>query len=320
MSNNINTPKTIPEYLDLLRAALKGKDPALVQDALYDAEEYLRAELAENPGQDEASVLEKVASSYGAPEEVAEIYNEREVAVSEAFRSPRASIQQTKSSEGVASVGVSVNKKPQNPIAWFFGVAADPRAYAALFYMLLSMFTGIFYFTWAVTGLSMSLGFMILIIGIPFAVLFMGSVWALSLVEGRLVETMLGVRMPRRPAYGKREGGFLTRIKEILVDPRTWATLLYMLLMLPLGIVYFTVAVTALALSLSFLFAPVAYLMGYADNINLTWNGATIVDQPWMMLPMFISGALGVFVTLHVARGIGKLHGMMAKHLLVKIG
>lgn len=319
MSNSTNTPKTIPEYLDLLRAALKGKDPALVQDALYDAEEYLRAELAENPGQDEASVLEKVATSYGAPEEVAEIYNEREVAVSEAFRSPRASIQQTQSSAGVASVGVSVNKKPQNPIAWFFGVAADPRAYAALFYMLLSMFTGIFYFTWAVTGISMSAGFMILIIGIPFAVLFMGSVWALSLVEGRLVETMLGVRMPRRPAYGKREGGFLERIKEILIDPRTWATLLYMLLMLPLGIIYFTVAVTALALSLSFLFAPIAYLMGYADNINLSWDGATIVDQPWMMLPMFIGGALGVFVTLHVARGIGKLHGMMAKHLLVKI-
>ena len=319
MSNNTNTPKTIPEYLDLLRAALKGKDPALVQDALYDAEEYLRAELAENPGQDEASVLEKVASSYGAPEEVAEIYNEREVAVSEAFRSPRASIQQTKSSEGVASVGVSVNKKPQNPIAWFFGVAADPRAYAALFYMLLSMFTGIFYFTWAVTGLSMSLGFMVLIIGIPFAVLFMGSVWALSLVEGRLVETMLGVRMPRRPAYGKREGGFLERIKEILVDPRTWATLLYMLLMLPLGIIYFTIAVTMLSLSLSFLLAPVAYLMGYVDAINFTWDGVTYADQPWLAVPMCIGGALGVFITLHVARGIGKLHGLMAKHLLVKI-
>jgi len=37
------------------------------------------------------------------------------------------------------------------------------------------------------------------------------------------------------------------------------------------------------------------------------------------MIPMFLAGALGIFVTLHVARGIGKLHGMMAKHLLVKI-
>ena len=319
MSNILQTPKTIPEYLELLRAALKGKDPALVQDALYDAEEYLRAELAEHPEQNEASVLEKVATSYGAPDAVAAIYSEREVVISEAFRSPRASIAPTKSSEGVASVGVSVNKKPQNPIAWFFGVAADPRAYAALFYMLFSLATGIFYFTWAVTGLSLSLGFMMLIIGIPFAVLFMGSVWALSLVEGRLVETMLGVRMPRRPAYVSSEGGFLTRIKDILVDPRTWATLLYMLLMLPLGITYFTIAVTALSMSLSFLLAPVAYLTGYAHNISLNFNGMTLADEPWVMIPMFIAGALGIFVTLHVARGIGKLHGMMAKHLLVKI-
>jgi hypothetical protein len=318
MSNILQAPKTIPEYLELLRAALKGKDPALVQDALYDAEEYLRAELAEHPEQDEASVLEKVATSYGAPEEVAEIYQEREQAVTEAFRSPRASIAPTKSSEGVASVGVSVNKKPQNPIAWFFGVAADPRAYAALFYMLLSVATGTFYFTWAVTGLSLSLGFMILIIGIPFAVLFMGSVWALSLVEGRLVETMLGVRMPRRPAYVNQEGGFLTRIKDILVDPRTWATLLYMLLMLPLGNIYFSIALIGLVLSLGFLATPIVYLMGYADHVQVF--NFTLLEQPWIMIPMFIIGALGIFVTLHVARGIGKLHGMMAKHLLVKIG
>lgn len=43
---NTSLPTTIPEYLDRLRAALAGADPALVQDALYDAEEYLRAELA----------------------------------------------------------------------------------------------------------------------------------------------------------------------------------------------------------------------------------------------------------------------------------
>ena len=43
-------PTTIPEYLEHLRRSLAGADPALVQDALYDAEEYLRSELAENPG------------------------------------------------------------------------------------------------------------------------------------------------------------------------------------------------------------------------------------------------------------------------------
>ena len=33
----MTTPKTIPEYLEQLRAALADADPALVQDALYDA-------------------------------------------------------------------------------------------------------------------------------------------------------------------------------------------------------------------------------------------------------------------------------------------
>ncbi|PSD25471.1 hypothetical protein C7E17_26745, partial [Stenotrophomonas maltophilia] len=36
-------PTTIPQYLAQLRVALEGADPAMVQDALYDAEEYLRS-------------------------------------------------------------------------------------------------------------------------------------------------------------------------------------------------------------------------------------------------------------------------------------
>ena len=73
---NNATPKTIPEYLDQLRYELRSADPALLQDALYDAEEYLRSELAENPGVGEAEMLARIATSYGAPEEVAAIYRE----------------------------------------------------------------------------------------------------------------------------------------------------------------------------------------------------------------------------------------------------
>ena len=65
-------PTTIPVYLDQLRAALSGADKAMIQDALYDAEEYLRAEMAANPGTSEADVIASVAGSYGAPEEVAD--------------------------------------------------------------------------------------------------------------------------------------------------------------------------------------------------------------------------------------------------------
>src|SRR5678810_566191 len=100
------------------------------------------------------------------------------------------------------------------------------------------------YFTWVVAGVSMSAGLAVLIIGVPFVILYFGSVRILSLVEGRIVEVMLGERMPRRPLYGTRGKPLLERIKDIFVDPRTWSTQLYFLLMLPLGIVYFTLAVT----------------------------------------------------------------------------
>src|SRR5579875_1172169 len=168
----MTTPQTIKEYLAQLRAALAGADPAMIQDALYDAEEHLRSELAENPGMSEAELLAKVAASYGAPGEVAEIYRTTEQTVARALRPP-----------------------PPRPrrSAWgrFFGVIADPHTYGALFYMLLALATGIFYFTWAVAGLSMSAGFAITIIGAPFFLLFMASVRGLSLLESRIVEGML---------------------------------------------------------------------------------------------------------------------------------
>src|SRR5687768_10813907 len=185
--NEMTTPTltSIALYLAQVRDALGDADPALVQDALYDAEEYLRSELAENPGVDEATVVARVARSYGAPEEVAEIYRDTEAKVAKALRTPSA-------------------PPRRSALGRFFGVIADPRAYAGLFYMVLALATGIAYFTVAVTGVSLSAGLSILIIGVPFAILFVGIVRLLSLVEGRIVETLLGVRMPRRPLYNDR--------------------------------------------------------------------------------------------------------------------
>jgi uncharacterized membrane protein len=305
---NTDLPRNIPDYLEHLRRALAGADPALVQDALYDAEEYLRSELAENPGRSEAEVIAAVASSYGAPEEVAEIYRDTEVKVATALRTP----------------------PPRPRRSWagrFFGVVADPRAYAAMFYMLLALATGIFYFTWVVTGVSLSLGLAVLVIGIPFVILYFGSVRVLSLVEGRIVEVMLGERMPRRPLYSTRGKPWLTRIGDMFTDPRTWATQLYFLLMLPLGIAYFTVVTTLVAMSGAFIGAPIAVWTGLAerslevDGWQLhAFDGNFVVTsvEPWALPLLLVAGILLLFGTLHLARGIGYLHGQLAKHLLVK--
>lgn len=291
------TPRTVEQYLDALRSALKGADPALVQDALYDAEEHLRAELAQRTGDAEGDVLARIVASYGAPDEVADAYRANEATIQKALRTP-------------------VPKPRTSAIGRFFGVYADPRAYLSLLYMLLALVTGIVYFTFATTGLSLSIGFAILIIGVPFFLLFVGTARVVALAEGRIVESMLGTRMPRRPMYPDRETPLLQRIVDMLKDPRTWGTLVYFVAMLPLGVFYFTFAAVGLVVSLATMIAPIFVLLYHAGLVEI--DGIVSSPHPALLPLVSILGFLLLTVTMHLARGIGYLHGQLAKTLLVQ--
>ena len=291
-------PTTIPAYLERLRQSLQGCDPALAQDALYDAEDYLRSELAANPGKSEAEVIAAVAGSYGAPDEVADIYRDTEVKVQTALRPP-------------------APPKRESLAGRFFGVLTDPHTYGSLFYMVLAMATGTFYFSWVVTGASLSLGLAILIIGIPFVILFIGATRILALVEGRIVEVMLGERMPRRPLYSDKTLPVLQRIGAMFTDPRTWGTMLYFVAMLPLGIAYFTLVVTTMSVGLALIAAPIAQALGYGHYVHLDHTGWFDPTSPWAWPLLVLAGLLLVFATLHLARLIGRMHGKLAKYLLV---
>jgi len=304
----MNAPRSIDEYLKQLRTALAGADPALIQDALYDAEEYLRAEVAANPGKSEADVLELIASTYGAPEEVATAYRDTEVKVRQALKTPMP-----------RAAGSS------SALARFFGVYLDPRTYTSLFYMLLTLATGIVYFTFVVTGLSLSAGFAILIIGIPFFLAFIGIARVIALGEGRLLEAISGERMPRRPVHPGPPAGWWARIGEMLKDVRTWTTLAYLVLMLPLGIIYFTVAVTGLAISTSFIGAPLSVvarhfgLHFYTVNFGYYTVGASEYSGIAAVV-LLVIGVLLLTLLMHVARGLIRLHAQLAKALLVVPG
>ena len=308
----MNAPRSIDDYLKQLRGALAGEDPALIQDALYDAEEYLRAEVAAHPGKSEADVLELIASTYGAPDEVAAAYRDTERKVKAALKTPT-----PKPAPGAS------------PLLRFFGVYLDPRAYSSLFYMLLTIATGVAYFTFAVVGLSLSAGLAVLIIGVPFFLAFIAVARVIALGEGRLLEAITGERMPRRPVHPGPPANWWTRIVEMLKDARTWTTLLYLLLMLPLGIFYFTVAVTLLAVSLAFIATPLAVLADYFGWIHANvWDHIRLGDDVlWSTAHPLLSGVLwfvlGVALLtlfMHGARALVRGHALLAKSLLVKRG
>ena len=159
---------------------------------------------------------------------------------------------------GAHGTRASPRKAATTAFGRFFAVYGDSRTWTALFYMLLALVTGVFYFTTVVTGLSTSAGLIVLIVGIPFFLLFVGFTRVLALAEGRLVESLLGQRMPRRPLYPAKGVPIFERIKQMLVDRRTWTTMFYFLLMLPLGILYFVIATVGICVSIGLVGGAVA--------------------------------------------------------------
>ena len=291
----------IRSYLESLRKELAGCDPATIQDALDDAEDHLRTAVARarttDPNAPEGGTWQRAIDRYGSPAEVAEGYREYET---------------------LAPPGIVPSMEPENGslISRFLGVVRDPRAYAALLYTLLALPLGIIYFTWTITGISLGIGLLPLIIGLPFIGIFLLSVHGLAVVEGRVVESLLGIRMPRRVVFSKRHLGWWGQMKAWLVDRKTWTTIVYFLLMILVGTIYFSIMTAMISLSLGLIAAPFLELfvrVGWLDG-----NTSLSVIPIWAIWISIPSGLLDWILTLHLARIIGRWHGRVAKGLLVR--
>ena len=289
---------SIEEYLDQLKIELKDSDAATVQDALADAEEHLRTALAnrkqEQPEASEEEALGQVIEQYGSPDEIASAYKEVERLTRPLARK------------------VPVE---QGAIRRFLGVYDDPKAWGALMYMLTSLITGIVYFTWVVTGISLSLSFAIFIFGLLFAVFFAVSIRGLALLEGRIVEGLLGVRMPRRSLFFQKDATWFERLKTNLADKHLWLSILYFFLQMPLGVIYFSVIVILFTLSLSFMAAP--FVQTIMDVPIITMGEMRYFIPTWSAPLFVLFGFLIWTVTMHLGRWIGQLHGKYAKLFLV---
>ena len=305
---------SIDRYLAELKKELSGVDRATTQDALADAEEYLHTALDNHGGASSVTgeqAFQEIVEKYGTPAEVAAAYREHEIRQSRVYVPPA----EKQEDELPAPKAVAV---PDNRpfLQKFFGVFAEPRAWSSLLYMILALATGIIYFTWVVTGLSLSAGLIVLIIGIPVAVLFLLSVRGIALVEGRIVEALLGVRMPRRQLFTRRDMSLWQKLKGLLTQQQTWTTMIYMVLMLGLGIIYFTIIVTLVAVSIWMIGRPIFELV-FDLPLFATYD-ADYYTQTWAMVFWVIGGGLLLTVTMHVVKGIGRMHGALAKAMLVR--
>ena len=178
-------------------------------------------------------------------------------------------------------------------------------------YLLLGLPAGILTFTVAVTGWATALGLAITLIGLPIALatilvsrgMAQAERWRAALVLG---EPIRG-RYPPAPA-----GRVLDRLKGVFADRQTWKDLGWHLLLLPVGIVGFTVAVCVWCWSLYCLTFPVWFKLtpAAADFGDFT------LDTWWWALLVFTVGVATLPVTVALLRGTAAGTGALAKLLL----
>jgi signal transduction histidine kinase len=180
-----------------------------------------------------------------------------------------------------------------------------------LVYLLLSFVLGLTWFIVLTTGLSLGFGLAITLIGIPLLIAMLWAIRWMAQAERALVHALVGVdvtahyRQPRKPGLGSQ---IVTR----LGDPQTWKDLVYLVAQFPLGILWFVISVTLVALSLGLAAAPF-YYWAVPDGIQVGFFTIDTLPEALIAVPV---GVLAGAATWYVADGLGALHGAWARLLL----
>ncbi len=184
------------------------------------------------------------------------------------------------------------------------------RSYTNLVFLLLAMPLGLFYFTFLSIGLTLGLGTLITLLGLPVLLLTLWGGWWLAAMERRLAMGLLGAEVPPMGPTPFRSGqGFQHDLGAFLRSRVTWTGLLYLALKFPLGLFSFVTAVTTISVSMSFLLVPVLYPLSF-----LEWDGVMLwwVDSPAEAGLCFLIGLLLTYVSLLLLNGLAALWKKLA--------
>lgn len=111
-------------------------------------------------------------------------------------------------------------------------------------YLLTGLPLAVVSFTLLVTGMSLGVGMLITVVGLPVLVLTLQLGRALAVVERQRVKLVTGVALSATYLPAGQEGGWLRRWWDRLRDTQTWLDTLHGILILPLATLTWSVAVT----------------------------------------------------------------------------
>ena len=197
-------------------------------------------------------------------------------------------------------------------LARWYEPVTDPLTWKRALYLFLTFPAGIFWFVTSVTLVSVGFGTLIIWVGAPI-LLSIFYLWRGGATLHRGLANALGdtyIPKPYRPVESR---GFVNRIREMLKDPATWRDGGFLMLLFPLGIVWFTLLVTVWSIVLGFTASSVLVWATEGAAFNL---GFLDVDNFFEVL---LVTALGIFlipVAARITQAAGQGHANIAAALL----
>ena len=176
---------------------------------------------------------------------------------------------------------------------------------------------GIFWFCVLVTLLATGASLAITLVGLPLLVLTLWLAGAGARVERAWARVALGVEVEAPPEPAPREESATRRfLRGGLLRADRWRAVLYLLLLFPLGIVEFTVAVTLWACALAGIATPF-----WAPFVRRTWRpelagGHRLGDHGWEIPVAFVAGVAILLVTPWIVRALVRVHVALLRTLL----
>ena len=186
------------------------------------------------------------------------------------------------------------------------------RTWRETAYLLIDLPVGVAGFTFVVTGLSLGAGLLITLVGIPILVLTLLGCRSAAWLELRRAR-LLSLDLPDPPPLD-RTGSFLRRASRPLVDGVGWRAAAYFVLMLPVGIVTFTIAITIWATALVLLTLPAwAWSVPHGGP---EFGNAYYWNKPWQLALAVLAGAILTLLAPWVVRALAACDRGLVRGLL----
>lgn len=286
------TEQAIQTYLNDLAHALADQDSALIQDAMMDAELHFRAALNDT----QHLSIQSIIDDYGSATETAQTYCEMESTVAFAYNG-------------------SVRPPAQKDSKKVYSILKETAVYQALAFNFLSLPLGIVYLAWTMFVGATSLAASLFVVGAPALAFYLKTMQYFSLFEGRLIESLLGERMPRRANYLQQNENLKIsqRIKLLLGQKQAWTSALYLALKLPISVLTLFISVIPACFSIGLILTPIV------DPLIHTLNPAYQIDLAFYWFPLTLPvGLCCLILSLKLTKYLTKLQSDFAKAMLVK--